>query len=169
MDLGGEYPRILENVQELRDLYSQAVRTTCQAAAVAITSNTLTRHHATAAHGALTCLASLRFKVLDRRVWSAETKPCLYPDARGRESYLFPLAFTMGYGAVFHQCLWNRGDRSPLNKKGVGYWAVKNWTDSQGIHIKKKNIQGVINWTQRFLKIICSIAMRNIFYYIGNY
>ena len=29
---------------------------------------------------------------------------------------------------------------------------------------KKKNIQGVINWTQRFLKIICSIAMKNIFY-----
>ena len=32
----------------------------------------------------------------------------------------------------------------------------------------KKNIQGVINWTQRFLKIICSIAMKNIFSDIGD-
>lgn len=68
MDLGGKTHRTLENVQELRDLYRQAAKTVCHVVAVAITTDTLTRQPATAAHGTLAFLASLRFRVLDRSI-----------------------------------------------------------------------------------------------------
>lgn len=49
-------------------------------------------------------------------------------------------------------------------RRELGTGQLKTGQTAKVSTLKKKNIQGVINWTQRFLKIICSIAMKNIFY-----